>query len=179
MGWSFANPFLPRWYIRVAYGANEDWEDARGEVAQLAAKAFSKADEAVSVFRVSSEIEEARAIAACQINRGQTPRSPVLALRFTGADLKRVALRPEETLGTTGVVAVDKAHRNLRGGVDSYTQLATLVLQRQKEGRITVRRLMRNVMCFQFRTFLSNQHEELSPHARTRCEEFVAALGGL
>jgi len=173
---SLCNAITPPWLIRIVYGQLEDWEDARGSPNDLAGPAFSRADESISVYKVHSAVEEARVVAACQLGRGQTPRKPLLAIRFFSRELKLVGLRVDYSPGRTGVPSVDRAHRGMSGNGASYIKLADVVLARQREGHDRVRRMMRHRLVFQFRIFLDDNAEPISERARQECQQLIEAL---
>lgn len=164
------------WLVRVVYGQLEDWEDARGDARNLAGPAFSRMEESVSVYKVCDPVEEARVVAACQLGRGQTPRKPILAVRFYSHELKILDISVAASLGATGVPSVDRAHRDISGNAESYIRLTDVVLARQKEGHDRVRRMMRTRLLFQFRTFLVDNGVPVSQRARKQCQQLIKAL---
>lgn len=164
------------WFIRIVYAQLEDWEDARGNANNLAGAAFSRIEEKVSVFKVYGAVEEARAIAACQLPRGQTPRKTVVGIRFFSHEVKEAGIRMDKSPGKTGVPSVDLTHWDLVGNEEAYRKLTDTVLARQREGHDRVRRMGKNRMLIQFRVFLKNDSEALSERAREKCQEFVQKL---
>ena len=166
------------WFIRVVYGQRELWEDANGDPNVLAGQAFSKTEESVSVYEVRCPIEELRAVAAVQLGRGSTPKSAVIAVRFSSSELKVAGIRVVRSGGTTGVPSVDRMHRDLAGNGASYGRLAEVVLERQRNGDDRVRRVGPNRLVHQFRRFLNNEGQAMSPRARKQCQDLVESAEG-
>ncbi|MEW6741710.1 MAG: hypothetical protein AB1486_03035 [Planctomycetota bacterium] len=166
----------PPWFIRVVSGQREDWEDVRGKADELAGAAFSKVEEAVSAFKVYGPVEEARAVAAWHLNRKETPAKAVLAIRFTGRELRVAGIKARVTKGQTGVASADQAHRDLAGGRDQFTRLTELVLARQRGGWDRVRRIGWKCVLDQLRALLDDRDEKLSDEARDRCQDLVVKL---
>jgi hypothetical protein len=172
--WPFA--IIRPWFVRIVYGQLEAWEDARGNADDLAGPAFSRINESVSVYKVYGAVEEAGVVAACQLNRGQTPRKPILAIRFYARELNMAGLRVAYSPGETGVPWVDRAHRDISGNGASYRRLAEIILARQREGYDRARRMMSTRLLFQFRKFLSDDKAPISERAQQKCQELIKAL---
>jgi len=165
--------FRGKWFIRIHYGAIEQWEDARGSADDLAGPAFSCTDEDVSVYRVSSAVEEARAIAACQLSRNVTPNKPIIALRFRRKEISESGIKIIKRRGITGVASVDREHRDLVGDENKYISLAKKILDLQREGHDRVRRMHKNRLLAQFNSLRSSPCQSLSEMAMERCVKLV------
>lgn len=172
----FRSFFNPPWFIRTVTGQIDDWQDARGQANILAKKAFTISDEKVSVFKVNNSIEEAQTIAAYQLTRGQTPNTPVIAIRFFYEEINKSGLKIDnKNVGKTGVYSVDLAHRDLSGDLDGYVSLSEIILKKQQVGYDRVRRMGWCLCHFQFEAFL-NDSSQISSDIKDRCEEFYSKL---
>lgn len=174
---SILRPLLHRQrFIRILPGKNEKWEHGNGSPEELAASAFSKTNEPVSVFKAGTDLREARTIAAAWLTRTQTPSKPVLAARFYRGELTEVGITIERTPGTTGVSEVDKSHYDLLGDAETYTQLVGIILAAQRRGENRIRRLAKRQLLEQFRGFLVGEVVSLTERARSQCEAHVTKM---
>ena len=167
----------PPWFIRIVQGQKEDWEDAKKPAIDLAGNTFSKTAEKVSVYRVSSAVEEALVIAALQLTKKQTPPRQIMALRFYRCEIRGSGITIAKCDGKTGVAKVDRAHRDLVGDKDKYEALAKTVLDRQLEGHDRVRRMQWNRLKKQFITLSLAADSDISTIARERCKQCIDKMG--
>lgn len=128
-------------WLVVKIGQELSWSKGQGEVTDLATKVFEKVEgEGVSVYEVSSDLEEAAAASAVAMGAGNTPDRFGL-VRMSMNELLKEGVKIVHTPGTTGVPWIDEHHWDLFAPMSTYIGLTKKILKGQVDGRDRVRLL--------------------------------------
>jgi hypothetical protein len=166
-------------YVRVCEGKYDDWFTRSSDVVLLAAcfgvpKNSGTSDSIeISLFQTGLDwIDEARAIAAHLQSRSLSAR-PQYAVRILPNDLQALGLAVGASAGDYGIKWADEHHSDLVGSAGLIRNLVEYVREQHLRGEDRIRRLGKEQVERQFRSFL-DQSDGVSEKARSRCER---ALG--
>jgi hypothetical protein len=165
--------------IRVMVGESDHrkWTRENSTAPELMRHIFGTDALPISVYRVNTGIEEAKAVAAHYLTLARQSFKSVSALRIELQDLMDLEIAVRETPGDTGIAEIDAKHCELTGGQAGFAALTQRLLDAIRRGEGRVRIIGEIQLKHQVQEFLTLSGDAVNDRARRYCRKLLGYSG--
>jgi hypothetical protein len=165
--------------VMASESDHRKWLRENSSAAELMKHFFGLDGAPISVYRVTIDIEETKAVAAHYLTLAATRQSikMVSVLRIETRDYEDMGITVQETPGATEVAVIDAVHRDLVGDQVTFEAMTQRLLDAIRRGEDRVRLVWEVQLKHQGQEFLTLSIDEMNDRARLACRKLLGSSG--